>query len=331
MIFCYAYSVNIKKFVLLSIFLLACFPAESLTVYGHRGARGLAPENTLPAFHEALKHRVDAIDLDIVMTKDGVLVVHHGLTLNPDITRDENGHWIDAVPEIVIKDLTRAQLQDYDVGKIKPKTQYAATYTAQISREHVHIPTLVDVIHAMKQAADYPVGFQIEIKTDLTAPARSASAEEIVLALDQIIRDEGIAARTKVQAYDWHCLLLLQQLNPAVETAYLTDVDHAKILRHPNPGVAGLWTGGYLLKDYHDSIPEMIHALGGSWWDAEDIQMTLPQLEEAHRLGLKVATWAYPERTGKEIDMPLVQQLISMHVDGVITDRPDLVMQILKK
>ena len=79
----------------------------------------------------------------------------------------------------------------------------------------------------------------------------------------------------------------MQQLNPQIETAYLTDVDHEKVLRHIDSAIAGQWTAGYLLKNYHDSIPEMIKALGGTWWDAEDIEITQEQLEKAHQLGIK--------------------------------------------
>jgi glycerophosphoryl diester phosphodiesterase len=310
--------------ILFSVFLLVSFPAESLTVYGHRGARGLAPENTLPAFHEALKQHVDYIDLDVVMTSDGVLVAHHDLTLNADITRDESGHWVEG--EHVIKALTLAELQTYDVGRIHADTPHAAIYKHQKPVDGTHIPTLRAVIREMKATADYSVGFQIELKTDPTLPHLSASSEAMAIALEEVIRDEGVSARTKVQAYDWRALFLLQQLNPEIETAYLTDIDHEKVLRHMNSAVAGQWTGGYLLKDYYDSIPQMIKALGGTWWDVEDIALTLEQLNQAHQLGLKVAVWTYPERTGHEIDMELVEKLIAMPVDGVITDRPDIVM-----
>ncbi|MCH9756507.1 MAG: glycerophosphodiester phosphodiesterase [Gammaproteobacteria bacterium] len=318
-----------RKLVFCSL-LLTCFSAESLTVYGHRGARGLAPENTLPGFQTALKHHVDYVDVDIVMTKDGVLIAHHGLTLNPDVTRDVRKNWVEDT-DMIVKELTLEQLQTYDVGRIKPWTHYAAIYPLQTSVENTFIPTLQAVIRDVKKSAQYPVGFQIEIKTNPTQPHLSASPEAMVLALDQIIREENIADRTKVQAYDWRCLLLLQQLNPQVETAYLTDVEHEKTLRHADSAIAGQWTAGYLLKNYHDSIPEMIKALGGTWWDAEDIEITEVQLEKAHQLGLKVATWSDAERTGMDVDVFLTKQLIMMQVEGVITDRPDVVMALIPK
>ncbi|MCH9763593.1 MAG: glycerophosphodiester phosphodiesterase [Gammaproteobacteria bacterium] len=319
----------LRQIIASSIFLFICFPAESLTVYGHRGARGLAPENTLPAFHEALKQHVDYIDLDVVMTSDGVLVAHHDLTLNTDITRDASLGWVEG--EHVIKTLTLAELQTYDVGRMHADTPHAAIYKHQKPVDGTHIPTLRAVIREMKATADYSVGFQIEIKTDPTLPHLSAAPDVMAIALDAVIREEGVSARTKVQAYDWRALFLLQQLNPEIETAYLTDIDHEKILRHISSAVAGQWTGGYLLKDYYDSIPQMIKALGGTWWDVEDIELAVEQLNQAHQLGLKVAVWSYPERTGQEINMKLIERLIAMPVDGVITDRPDIVINFLKE
>ncbi len=317
-----------RKMAFLSI-LLVCLPAEGVTVYGHRGARGLAPENTLPGFQVALKHHVDYVDVDVVLTKDGVLVAHHGLVLNPDLTRDVRENWIEDTG-IAVKDLTLRQLQTYDVGRIRPLTDYAKIYSFQEAADHTTIPTLQAVIRDVKQSATYPVGFQIELKTDPTQPYLSASPEAMARAVDKMIRDEGIADRAKVQAYDWRCLLLLQQLNPDVETAYLTDLAHEKTLRHLDPSIAGQWTAGYLLKNYHDSIPEMIKALGGTWWDAEDIEVTDEQLEKAHQFGLKVAAWSDAHRTGLDIDVPLIKQLIEMHVEGIITDRPDVVKGLLR-
>ncbi len=312
------------------IALFLCVPARATTVYGHRGARGLAPENTLPAFKEALKQHVDVIDMDIVMTQDGTLVVYHDLTLNPNITRNAKGHWVRN--QAIVKELTYQQLQTYDVGRIRPQSDYAATYASQKPYEHTHIPSLQEAIRYIKRKASYPVGFQIEIKTDPTNPHLSASPKRVIKKLNHILLEEGVSNRTKVQAYDWQCLLMLQKLNPNVATAYLTDLEHENTLRNANPTIAGRWTGGHLLKNYHHSIPEMIHALGGTWWDAEDIELTPELIEEAHDLGLKVAAWSWPEHTtGEDINLLLIKQLLKINIDGIITDRPDVVMKLVHK
>ncbi len=281
--------------------------AQNVTVYGHRGARGLAPENTLPAYQVALMQGVDCVDLDVAMTKDGVIVVQHDLTLNPNITRDKRGHWLKK-SNLVVKNLTLQTIKTYDVGQIKPNTDYAQLFPLQTSLNNTSIPTLQEVIAYVKQNAGKDVGFQIEIKTDPTAPNLSVPPKKIVMALDQIIRKEGISHRTKIQAYDWQCLLLMQKINPLVETAYITDTDLEKTMREL-PQIASVWLAGKRLKNYHNSIPEMIKSLGGTWWDAQDIQLTTEQIEHAHLIGLKVAAWSWPERTGLDVDIPLIKKL----------------------
>ena len=137
--------------------------SNRIQIYAHRAGRGLMPEQTLPAYAAALRLGVDYVDMDIGLTKDGVLVITHDLTLNPDLTRDQNGRWItDRIP---IKSLTLQELQKYDVGRLKPGTQYASYFPNQRPVDHTHIPTLEVIVRFVKKIAGDKVGFQIEITT----------------------------------------------------------------------------------------------------------------------------------------------------------------------
>ena len=152
--------------LLLSLLTLMSFSASATDIYSHRGARGLFPENTLPAYQAALRLGVTTVDMDIGMTKDGVLVVTHNFALNPDITKDRYGRWIKR-NDIYIKNLTLAQLKTYTVGSIKPGTPYATLFPAQHPVADTHIPTLKEVVDYVKHVAGNTVRFQIEIKTDV--------------------------------------------------------------------------------------------------------------------------------------------------------------------
>ena len=103
----------------LVVALLACAAAstQAFDLQGHRGARGLAPENTLAAFQVALDLGVDTLECDLAITKDGVVVIHHDLRLNPDTTRGPDGKWLSG-PGPLISELTHAELQAYDVGRL---------------------------------------------------------------------------------------------------------------------------------------------------------------------------------------------------------------------
>ena len=85
-------------------------------IIGHRGAAGLAPENTLAAFARACELGVDGIELDVLVSADGELVVHHDFRLKPEIARTADGNWISSASPPAVKDLTVAQLKTYDVG-----------------------------------------------------------------------------------------------------------------------------------------------------------------------------------------------------------------------
>ena len=94
-------------------------------VIGHQGAAGLLPGNTLAGFIRAIELGVDAIELDTMLTADGILVVHHDFALHPDRTRTGEGSWLADSGRIPIRDLTLAQLKTYDVGRLKPGSRVA--------------------------------------------------------------------------------------------------------------------------------------------------------------------------------------------------------------
>lgn len=139
--------------------------------------------------------------------------------------------------------------------------------------------------------------------------------------------------RVEVHAFDFRCLYELQKFDRRIRTAYLTSRDNEKggeeSFLSPDPKVAGLWTGGKLLKDYGGSIPAMVKALGGFAWDPEDVELTREALDEAHRLGLKVVVWSWPEKLGTAFDAELVAKMIDWWVDGIITDDPGRLISML--
>ena len=109
---------------------------------GHRGARGVLPENTLPGFCYAIAAGVDSLELDIALTRDRQLVITHDPALNPDLVR-RNGAWI-AEP-IPIRDLTAVELSAYDVGRLRPGSDTAARFPDQRPLDGTPIPRLADL------------------------------------------------------------------------------------------------------------------------------------------------------------------------------------------
>jgi glycerophosphoryl diester phosphodiesterase len=330
-------SIRVCHFLILAFLLTPCLSSKAndvvkyngipgsgrTQIYAHRAGRGLMPEQTQPAYVAALRLGVDYVDMDIGMTKDGVLVLTHNLTLNPDLTRDQSGRWItDPIP---IKSLTLRELQRYDVGRLKPGTQYASYFPNQRPHDRTPIPTLREIVRLVKEIAGDKVGFQMEIKNDPTQPELTASPENFAQALYKLIMQEGIGDRTEIQAFDWRCLIELSKLDRNIKTAYLSD--HTTEVMDDTE--KGTWTAGLLPKDNSYSLPKMVKHLGGCCWEPFAMDLTKSDLDEAHRLGLKVVAWGWPEQEGTEFNYAQNEQLLDWGVDGIITDRPDILRGIL--
>ncbi len=304
--------------------------ALALEIYAHRGGRGLSPENTLVAYKKALAIGVDYVDMDVNMTKDGVVVVTHDFSLNPYFTKGPQGHWIKS-KNILIKSLTLKQLQRYNVCSKKPNTMYAKLFSHQVSKHFCKIPTLTEVIHYVKQRAGNRVGFQIEIKTNPLHPSWSYSAKKLAKAVVKIIHQQHIAKLTEVQAFDFRCLYAVQKLDPKIKTAYITQFDSKQQMLNSNPKLDTLWTGGPLLKNYNGSLVKMIAHLGGKFWDPQDVEVNKADVKKAHQLGLKVVVWNLSVRAKQVFDPKMIRRLIQWGVDGIITDRPDKLKALMQK
>src|SRR5688572_10569032 len=159
----------------LALFLVTS-AAHAFDAQGHRGARGLLPENTLPAFQRALELGVTTLELDCGLTKDGVVVVSHDPLLNPDFTQDAQGRWLEGVGP-AIRDFDMAELQRYDVGRLRPGTAYAKRFPTQQPIDGTPIPRLADVFALVRRVGDDTVRFNIETKLSPLKPDETAAPD----------------------------------------------------------------------------------------------------------------------------------------------------------
>jgi glycerophosphoryl diester phosphodiesterase len=297
-------------------YLLAALPAAAFDVQGHRGARGLAPENTLAGFRAALAAGATTWELDIGLTQDGVPVVLHDRRLNPEMTRDRHGTWIDA-PTPTLGSLPLAVLQSYDVGRLRPGTRSAAAWPQQQPADGERVPTLDAVFELARRAAPASLRFNIETKLSPLAPDETAPPEAFVTALLASIDRHGLRERVTVQSFDWRTLQRLQQLAPGIATAALTaerpDFDTVS---------SGRWSAGLVLAEHGGSVPRLVRALGAPVWSPNFRDLTPERLAEARALGLRVIPWTVnaPED---------IQRLLGWPIDGLISDYPDRVVAAL--
>lgn len=303
--------------------------ATAVEIQGHRGARGLAPENSLPAFAAALSLGVHALELDTGITKDGAVVVSHDPSLNPDIVRGPDGKWLEKSGP-ALRELTYEELSRYDVGRIRPGSNYAKRFASQEPVDGTRVPRLADVFALVKRAGNDAVRFNIETKLSPNLPHETLDAEAFARALVAEIRKAGMAQRSMIQSFDWRTLQAVQKEAPDIPTAYLSAQQRfldniCTGAKAGSPAIAvedcgpSSWTAGFQLKD-HGSVPRMVKAAGGKVWSPEYRDIDATKLKEARVLGLRVIVWT----VNNAADMA---RMLDLGVDGIITDRPDLLRE----
>ena len=293
-----------------------------IDLQGHRGARGLLAENTLPSFALALQMGVTTLELDVVVTHDDVLVISHDPALNPDITRDAPGRFLSSKgPDI--RRLTFEQLQSYDVGRINPTSRYSQTFSLQKDLNGVRIPRLKDLFDLIKTQGNTQVKLAIETKITPQRPDQTPDPERFVQLLLKEIKEHSMSERVQILSFDWRSLQAVQKTAPGMPTVYIT----AQLAALDNLGIkAGqpsAWTAGFQ-HTQHGSVPKMIKAAGGTHWSSFWRELDAQKVREAQSLGLQVLAWTVNDRQS-------MGQMLDLGVDGLVTDRPDIAIELLKE
>jgi glycerophosphoryl diester phosphodiesterase len=264
--------------------------ATPFDLQGHRGTRGLRPENTLPAFAKALEIGVDTLELDTNVTRDGVVVVMHDRRLNPDVARGPDGRWV-SPPGLSIHQLTYAELSRYDVGRLRPGTDYAKEFPDQLAIDGTHAPRLSDVFALVRARGDRRVRFNIETKISPKAPDESPPPEEFARRLVDEIRAAGMQHRSTIESFDWRTLAVVRRIAPEIPAVYLT----------------------YKM----DDAVAKVRDAGGKTWSPFYKDVDEATVRAAHAAGIEVVVWTVNDPA----DM---KRMVEWGVDGLITDRPDV-------
>ena len=298
---------------LIAAALWACASAHAFDLQGHRGTRGLAPENTLAAFERALAIGVTTLETDMAVTKDGVVVISHDPVLNPDIVRGPDGKWLPSKGP-PIHSLTLEQLRTYDIGRTNPESAYAKQFAHQTAADGQRFPTLKDVFAL---GAGNSVRFDIETKITPTSADEVPDPATFAKLVVEAIRQAGMSERTTVQSFDWRTLVEVKKLAPEIKTVCITqstqNLDNAS---------NAAWTAGLEIARYDNSVPKLVKAAGCSTWSSFFRNLTPAGIDEAHALGLIVLPWTVNDPA----DMA---RLIDMKVDGLITDYPDRARKVM--
>lgn len=210
--------------VMLSISVSAQYSTPKFDIQGHRGARGLMPENTIPAFLLALDSGVTTVELDLAVTKDRQLVVSHEPWMNHLICLDPQGNAIDSVRGLQanIFQMNYHEVKQWDCGS-KGNARFPEQKKLKVAK-----PLLVDAIAAIethiKSYTRYEVDYNIEIKSDprgdnVFHPAPHEFADLVIQTLDQYLPME----RVVIQSFDFRVLQYIHKQYPNIKLAALVE------------------------------------------------------------------------------------------------------------
>lgn len=299
-------------------------PAHSFDAEGHRGTRGLRPENTLPAFDEALRIGVTTLELDTAITKDGRVVVTHEPAVTPLLCQDTAPAFPGdpAFPYVGkdLRQLTLAEVKTLDCGTRRPadpaKDEFAGT---QRPVPGTRMPTLDEVYDLAEQRHAGGVRFDIETKIDPTRPDQTAGPEEFTDRVTDVVRRHRAVHRTTLESFDWRTLRIAADRVPQLRRSALFDASTAEI-GEPGPSP---WLAGADADEFRGDLAAAAQATVGAQVLSPDASLVTPHMVAgSHARGMGVLPWT-PE------DPAQMHRLIDTGVDGIITDYPDRLRQVM--
>lgn len=266
-------------------------PTYQYDLQGHRGARGLAPENTLSAFRKALEVGVNTLELDIVVSKDGQILVSHEPWMNADICLGAEGEPIEKEKEKTynIYEMTYEEVKNFDCG-----SKYNDTFPEQ-TLETAYKPLLKEVFSMVDSSSrnnGRKINYNIELKSlpdgdDMYHP----KPEVFVKLVMDLLQQEADLDRITLQSFDFRILQELNKSYPEMRLAvlvYKSDLESA------------LDQLGFIPEIYSPYFPLVNKNL----------------IEVVHSKGMEIIPWTVNEPEQMKI-------LLKLGVDGLITDYPD--------
>jgi glycerophosphoryl diester phosphodiesterase len=261
----------------------------SFEIQAHRGARGLGPQNTLTSFRRALETGVSAVELDVGLSRDGVVIISHerGASRLECAGEHVGAFW---------RDLDLAQIRTLDRGGGE------------------RFATLDEVLELV---APHAVDVVIEAKIDPRLPGETATPAELARRIVETVEARGLVERAVIQSFDWRVIVEARWLQRELRTTALATRSSIR------PGTP--WTAGLPVRSRRPFDGELVaiaflagaHAIGPHHRD-----ITPKLIREAHSAGMRVLPWTVNRRW-------TMHTLLDLGVDGIVTDRPGRLRDVL--
>lgn len=286
-----------------------------IRIYGHRGARGEYPENTIEGFKHTFSLQIKAIEFDVLISKDNVPTIYHNFTLNKDLTKDGNNNWL-PTDDIKIYEKTFEEIKTYNVGGIDSNSKYGKTFSKQKTIETARIPSLKDLLELVKSSGK-DIFLNLEIKSSPYKQDLIPNPSEMVKLILKDINDYSLVDQTLISSFDWRILKEVKKQNSNILRGYLSlQQGQSKTIFEDS-----LWVDGKFSSLELFELPKVIKSLDGHVWCPFYRDVTKENVQQAHDLGLAVNAWTVNDEED-------ILRMIDYSIDGIITDYPEKVKKI---
>ena len=284
-----------------------------IKIYGHRGARGDLPENTLDSFKYLFENNINAYETDILISKDLIPVITHDFRLDPSLTKDEEGDWI-TDENIKIFDLTYNEILKFDVGSLNKLTRYGRRFLNQRSLENQKIPKLDEILELSSKNLSQDTIINLEIKSTPDEKNLTPNPKEMVQIVLNDIKKSNLQDKIIISSFDWRILREVKNQSPEISRAYLTFQQEKGLKIKKTIYSKSPWIDHIPLTIVYD-LPKIIKELGGSAWHPYYKDINKKAVKDAHDYNLPVNVWTVND----EYNM---LKMIEYEVDGIMTDYP---------
>ena len=284
-----------------------------IKIYGHRGARGDLPENTLDSFKYLFENNINSYETDILISKDLIPVITHDFRLDPSLTKDEKGNWI-TDENIKIFDLTYNEILKYDVSSLNKLTRYGRRFLNQRSLENQKIPKLDELLELSSKNLSQDTIINLEIKSTTNEKNLTPSPKEMVQIVLNEIKKSNLQDKIIISSFDWRILREVKNQSPEISRAYLTFQQEKGLKIKKTIYSKSPWIDHIPLTIVYD-LPKIIKELGGSAWHPYYKDINKKAVKDAHDYNLPVNVWTVND----EYNM---LKMIEYEVDGIMTDYP---------
>ena len=284
-----------------------------IKIYGHRGARGDLPENTLESFKYLFDNAINAYETDILISKDLIPVITHDFRLDPSLTKDEAGNWIKD-ENIRIFDLTYDEISKFDIGSLNKLSRYGRRFINQRSLENQKIPKLSELLELSSKNLLQDLLINLEIKSTPDEKNLTPDPQDLVQIVLNEINNSNLKDKIIISSFDWRILREVKKQSPEIPRAYLTFQQEKGMKIKKTIYSKSPWIDHIPLTIVYD-LPKIIKELGGSAWHPYYKDINKKAIKDAHDNNLPVNVWTVND----EDDM---LKMIEYGVDGIMTDYP---------